>query len=213
MMKYVSSLFINLIFLSVYAQQVRQYDLVRQFQEHKLQNFSKQVKRVLKEPGKKAISASGITWLEGADFKEGIIEVDLRGRNISQQSFLGIAFNGIDTSHYEAVYFRPFNFGSPDTLRQKHTVQYISMPDNPWYKLRKEHPLLYENKADPMPGPENWFHATIIVRADTVDVDINYSNKPSLKVRRLGIQPGYKIALWSDGLPGYFSNLVIKPLN
>jgi len=43
-------------------------------------------------------------------FKEGIIDIDLRGKDVFLQSFLGIAFDVTDNNHYEAVYFRPFNF-------------------------------------------------------------------------------------------------------
>src|ERR1017187_621430 len=51
-------------------------------------------------------------------------------------SGLGIAFHGEDTSTYDAVYFRPFNFNTTDPVRKIHAVQYVSMPDNPWFRLR-----------------------------------------------------------------------------
>ena len=48
--------------------------------------------------------------IEGSDFDQGTIEIDVRGRDVLQQSFLGIAFHGKDDKTYEAVYLRPFNF-------------------------------------------------------------------------------------------------------
>ncbi len=52
----------------------------------------------------------GVAWIEGSDFAEGTIEVDVRGRDVLQQSFLGVAFHRKDDNTYEAVYLRPFNF-------------------------------------------------------------------------------------------------------
>lgn len=36
----------------------------------------------------------GLALLEGIEFREGTIEVELKGRNVRQQSFLGVTFNG-----------------------------------------------------------------------------------------------------------------------
>lgn len=189
----------------------QQYDLVQLLKSGRLAPFSKQAPEITPGSDRKAISAAGITWLEGISFDEGTIEVDLRGKDVFQQSFLGIAFGGRDTAHYEVIYFRPFNFGSSDTLRQKHTVQYMSMPDYPWYKLRKEQPLQYENAVVPVPGPTAWFHATICVEKDTVRVFVNHAVRPSLTIKRLGNPQGKRIGLWDDGLPGDFADLVIGP--
>jgi hypothetical protein len=57
-----------------------------------------------------------------------------------QQSFVGVAFHGVDGTTYDAIYFRPFNFKTDDPVRRIHAVQYISHPDNPWQKLRDGQP-------------------------------------------------------------------------
>jgi hypothetical protein len=136
--------------------------------------------------------------------------VDLRGKAIFQKSFLGIAFHGIDTVTYDAIYFRPFNFTSDDKLRKKHTVQYVSEPKNGWEKLRTEHPLVYENAVNPFPGSEDWFHATIVIARDSVTVYVNHSDTPSLKVEKLNSRNEGLLGLWNYGVNGDFANLVIK---
>src|SRR5215472_17016179 len=44
----------------------------------------------------------GVVWIDGVDFAEGTIEVDVRGRNMPQRSFVGIAFHGKDDNTYES---------------------------------------------------------------------------------------------------------------
>ena len=83
---------------------------------------------------------NGVLWVEGSDFAEGTIEVDVRGRDVLQRSFLGVAFHRKDDSTYEAVYLRPFNFRAEDPARHQHAVQYIAVPDYDWPRLRKEFP-------------------------------------------------------------------------
>jgi len=120
-----------------YAQKI---DLAKLYNSGQLITYPANHVAILKESDN-GLSQNRIVWLKGFSFSTGIVEVDLRGKNVFQQSFLGIAFHGVDTTAYDAIYFRPFNFQSPDTLRKKHTVQYISQPDYPWEKLRAEYPL------------------------------------------------------------------------
>src|SRR5215213_6385405 len=118
---------------------------------------------LINEGGKKAVQFNevpneGLMVLKGIDFSNGTIEFDVKGRNVLQQSFVGIAFHGQDLKTYDAVYFRPFNFKSDDSIRRAHSVQYISMPGYDWPKLRNEFPGKYENTVTPVPDPEEWFH-------------------------------------------------------
>src|SRR5262245_57200557 len=61
----------------------------------------------------------GMVWIEGSDFGEGTIEVDIRGKDVLQQSFAGVAFRGKDDKTYECVYLRPFNFRAEDPVRRQ----------------------------------------------------------------------------------------------
>jgi hypothetical protein len=161
----------------------------------------------------RAISCQGLFWLTGEEFSEGTIDVDLRGRDILLKSFLGIAFHGIDSSTYEVVYFRPFNFRNPDTGRHNWGVQYCSLPDFPYDKLRKEHPLEFEHAVKPVPFPDDWFHARVVITRDSVIVYINHSRDYCLKVPVLSPRNKGRIGLWSSELPGDFANLTFTKNN
>lgn len=152
------------------------------------------------------------TWLSNVHFREGTIEVDLRGKDRFLESFLGIAFHGTDTNHYEYVYFRPFNFRHPDTTRHHWMVQYAVSPEFPWDTLRKYHRNQYENAVNPVPDPNGWFHATLVLSHGYVTVFVNHSTTPSLQVQALKPRDGDMLGLWVDGLPGDFANLTLQPL-
>ena len=127
------------------AQEVEKYNLSKLFSGGNLVYAPFQHVNIIDDSKGPGVTATGIVLLKNITFSTGSIDVDIRGRDVFQQSFLGMAFHAIDTVTYDAIYFRPFNFQSTDTLRGKHMVEYISEPDYPWYRLRKEHPLEYEN--------------------------------------------------------------------
>src|SRR5690606_19989277 len=74
-----------------------------------------------------ANNEDGILWLNDTNFKNGTIELDIKGKDVRGQSFVGVAFHGRDNKNYDAIYFRPFNFESPE--RKFHSVQYVNMPE------------------------------------------------------------------------------------
>jgi hypothetical protein len=191
------------------AQKVTKYNLSELY---KNKNFliENPTYTVTDTAGKQSVTVAGIVFLKNVDFATGSIDVDIRGKNVFQQSFVGIAFHATDTVTYDCIYFRPFNFQSADSLRRKHTVQYISEPKFPWDKLRAEHPLVYESGVNPVPLSTDWFHAHIVVTNDYITVYVSHSTIPSLKVKKLGSLNNGKIGLWSSGLPGDFANLQIK---
>ena len=83
----------------------------------------------------------GILWINNLDFKNGTIELDIKGKNAQGQSFVGMAFHGIDNQMYDVVYFRPFNFKNPE--RKMHAIQYVSLPKHDWSTLRQAFPGKY----------------------------------------------------------------------
>ncbi len=193
-----------------YAQKAVKYDLQTLLKNGQLATYRNQNVTPLTDDALQGISLQGIVWLKGVNFSTGSIDLDIRGKDIFQQSFVGIAFHGVDTITYESIYFRPFNFQSPDSLRRKHTVQYICQPDYPWDRLRKEHPLVYESMVTPMPTPTSWFHAHIVVTSNEVTVYVNHSPTPSLKIKRLTNRGNGLMGLWSSALSGDFADLVIS---
>ncbi len=150
----------------------------------------------------------GLLWLKEPVFTNGKIELDIKGKDERGRSFVGLAFHGLNDSTYDAVYFRPFNFKNPE--RKGHSVQYISHPEYPWYRLREEHPEKYENPVTPVPDPTGWFHATIVVEYPDVKVFVDNSEEPSLTVQQLSSRKeGWIGFLVGNGSEGWFRNLKI----
>lgn len=160
-------------------------------------------------------SANGLVGLAlppGVSFSTGRIALDLKGRNIRQRSFLGVAFNVVDARTFEAIYFRPFNFKADEPMRRR-AVQYVSWPGNTWEHLRTNTPGQFENAVQPVPDPDGWFHAEIEVTDAQVRVFVNHAKEPSLVVRRLskgGVQR--PAGLFVDSADGHYSNLTFLPL-
>jgi hypothetical protein len=210
----VTSIFIFFSFciFSVYGQHVMSYNLVKLLQENKLEpTLDHQQILALDSSQKEAISTNGILWLKDVSFNEGAIDVDLRGKNVFLQSFMGIAFHAKDTTAYDVVYFCPFRFHDSDIITRKYSVKYMSLPDYNYLKLRKEYPGVYENSVTPAPQANEWFHATIVIKDDWVTVYVNHSATASLKVKKPDTLTFQKVGLWSwsQGLSSDFANLTI----
>lgn len=150
----------------------------------------------------------GILWLNNFTFRNGTIELDIKGKNTPGQSFVGIAFHGKDDQTHDGVYFRPFNFRNPE--RKAHAVQYISMPEYDWSTLRNTFPGKYENEMKPVPDPDDWFSARIVVNYPHVKVYVEGSRQPALEVEQLSDAKQGKVGLWvGNGSEGWFRNLKI----
>ena len=159
-----------------------------------------------------ARAGDGGVLLEGVQLGEGVVEVDLRGKDVSQQSFLGIAFHVVDWTVLDAVYFRPFNFRAADPERRAHSVQYVSHPANTWQRLRAERPGQFEQVIEPAPDPNGWFHARIVLAGGRVEVYVDGAVKASLAVEDLGAAKSGGVALWvGNGSDGSFANVKITP--
>jgi hypothetical protein len=145
----------------------------------------------------------GVVWIEGSDLGDGTIEADVRGKDVMQQSFVGIAFHRKDDKTYEAVYLRPFNFRAKEPDRHQHAVQYVSVPDYDWPRLRKEFPEEFENPVDASLVPTDWVHLRIVVKGAAVQVYAGKVQSPTLEVRKLGSTDRGAVGLWvgnnSDG--------------
>jgi hypothetical protein len=175
-------------------------------------------RQVLPVPGRPeavrldARARDGVLWLVGSSFGEGAIEVDVRGADQPGQSFVGVAFHGVNDTTYEAVYFRPFNFRNPDVPRRSRAVQYISHPAHPWQKLREQHPGKYEAAISPVPDPDGWFHARVEIKGREVRVFVNGAAEPCLTVTSLSDRPRGMIGLWvGHESAGEFANLKLMP--
>ncbi len=170
---------------------------------------------ITKNDGKAAIHLNtgendGVAWINNINFTAGVLEFDVKGRNMMQQSFVGIAFHGTNDSTFDIVYFRPFNFTSDDSTRRNHSVQYVSLPKYDWSYLRETFPGKYENKLTKTIEPEQWFHVKIIVSRKQIEVFVNNDDKPSLIVKPLNNNATGKIGFWvGNNSEGDFANLSI----
>jgi glyoxylase-like metal-dependent hydrolase (beta-lactamase superfamily II) len=152
----------------------------------------------------------GGAMLDGIQLGDGVIEVDLKGKDVAQQSFLGIAFHWVDWTTFDAVYFRPFNFRAADADSRSHSVQYVSHPANTWQRLRAERPGQFEKAVDPPPDPNGWFHARIVLAGSKAEVFVNGATTPSLSVEDLSPHKSGGVALYvGNRSDGAFANLSI----
>lgn len=155
--------------------------------------------------------------IEGTDFENGTIEADVAGDALpgmpeTIRGFTGIAFRmSPDGGRYEAFYLRPKNGRAEDQLQRNHSAQYISFPEFPWFRLRKETPGQYESYVDLVPGA--WTPIKIVVEGDKARLYVHGASQPTLIVN--GLKHGRTrgaIALWiSIGVVGHFANLRVTP--
>jgi hypothetical protein len=174
---------------------------------------NRQVTRIQDRNGVRlsASSGNGVAWVEGTDFRSGTIEVDIRGREDLQQTYLGIAFHRKNDTTYEAVYLRPFNFRIQDPLRRQHAVQYISMPKFDFQDLRDEFPEEFENPVDGSIVPTDWVRLRVVVEGSKVQVYVGPVSQVTLEVRKLGQLEGGQVGLWVGNVSGGdFANLVVN---
>jgi hypothetical protein len=156
---------------------------------------------------------NGVAWIEGTDFAQGTIEVDVRGRDVQQRSFVGVAFHRQDDSAYEAVYLRPFNFRNADVARRQNAVQYISLPEYDWPRLRMEFPSEFENPVDASVAPTEWVPLRVVVTSSMVQIYVGKVTSPSLEVRKLGSYERGAVGLWvGNNSDGDFANLRLTPM-
>jgi len=143
-----------------------------------------------------------LALLDGPDFTDGTIEVDLAGAPRpdappDSRGFIGISFRtGEHGAWTEVFYLRPTNGRSDDQLRRNHAAQYAADPEYPWYRLRKESPGQYESYVDLEPG--FWTRLRIEVTGTTARLYVHGASQPTLVVNDLkhGVRPG-RIALWA----------------
>src|ERR1044072_6117928 len=108
-----------------------------------------------------------LAMIANVDFKDGTIEVEIAGAPSASappdaRGFIGIAFRvQPQASRYECLYLRPPNGHADDQLRRNHSTQYVSEPEFPWERLRKENPGVYESYVDLESGA--WTRIKIVV--------------------------------------------------
>jgi len=195
---------------------VQRIDLAAQLAAGKLKAVNRDVTKADGRPGAVHVSEKanpGLVWIDGSDFGEGTIEVDVRGRDVMGQSFVGVAFHGTDDKTYESVYLRPFNFRAADAARRHHAVQYMMLPDYDWPRLRQEFPEEFEGQVDAALAPTDWMTLRVVVQGGKIQAFAGGAASPVLTVRKLGQLQRGLVGLWvGNNSDGDFANLRITPL-
>jgi hypothetical protein len=178
----------------------------------------KSLRVTLKEGVAVSDNLETLVKIPGVEFKNGTIEVELAGEpaagaNEQARGFVGIAFRvrKTDPLSYESFYLRPANGRADDQLRRNHSTQYISHPEFPWFRLRKENPGVYESYADLAAG--EWTKVKIVVSGQEAKLYVHGAEQPCLIVKdmKLGETAG-SVALWlHSSTVAHFRNLVITP--
>jgi hypothetical protein len=154
----------------------------------------------------------GVAYWPDVQFGDGTIDLDIQGKDLQGQSFVGVAFHGADDQTFDVVYFRPFNFKAPAQLNRSHAVQYVSHPTYTWDKLRSEHPDVYEHEIAPVPDPNGWFRARVVVAHPSVKVYVNNSTTPTMEVKQLSTRKTGWVGVWvGNASGGSFANVRITP--
>lgn len=161
-------------------------------------------------------NASGLAIIEGIEFKNGTIEIELAGKPKAgapdfARGFIGVAFHVSveNPSEFELFYLRPVNSVADNEEQRNHTVQYSSDPDYPWNRLREENPGKYEAYAKMEPG--KWTKMKIVVNGTTAQLFIGDADEPCLTVNdlKLGGRGGAVALQLHTTTDAYFRNLII----
>jgi hypothetical protein len=155
--------------------------------------------------------------LDGAEFRNGTIELSVVGMPrptapSDSRGFVGVSFRtGPNAEWAEVLYLRPTNARADDPVRRSRSVQYVSEPEYPWHRLRREHPGAYEAHADMAVGA--WTTMKIVVSGTTARLFVNGAAEPALVVNDLkrGDVAG-RIALWAHAeTEAYFGAVRVTP--
>jgi len=166
----------------------------------------------------KNIQVETIAIINGIEFGDGTIEVELAGEpapdaDPQMRGFIGIAFRLQETEpfHYDCFYLRPKNGRANNQIQRNHSTQYVSHPDFPWHRLRKESPGVYESYVDLQPGV--WTKMKIEVTGKQAKLYVHDAEQPCLIVNDLKSENSKgKIALWlHSSTVAHFRNMIVTP--
>lgn len=200
--------------ISVFSQKTEVIDIQKLVKNKGIEVYNREL-CLVNEPAYMGIRLSkddgeGVAWLKGIEFSNGILEFDVRGENVEQGSFVGIAFHAKDNETFDAIYMRPFRFQETDEVLRKRSIQYISLPNFTWKDLREKFPQKYENSIDPSPNPDGWVRVRVVIQGNTISTYINGNSKPSLVVEKLtSLNIGAVGFYVADTSGGDFANLSI----
>lgn len=172
--------------------------------------------RVVKDTAVIDVDEPTYAKINGIEFKNGVIEVKVLSRLLSNapdfaRGFIGVAFRIDDKNdQFEGIYIRPTNGRSKEQSRRNSSTQYFSYPHYKFDRFREESPKKYESYADM--GLDEWIDMKIEVLEEHAKLYLNNTTHPVLVVNDLKHGPDTKgaIGLWVDiGTEGFFKDLKI----
>ena len=199
----------------IFAQKQKEIDLLKLYQTGKLIPINRELK-LFSNDSVTYLRVSenkkeGIVWLPSKQFKNGKIEIEMRGKDVFQRSFIGIAFHGLNDSVYDAVYCRPFNFFARDSVRRVHAIQYVSHPGFTWEKLRNERNAVFEKQIIHPPDPNGWFTLKLEITDSIVKAFIDDNEIASLVVKKLNNRQSGKTGFFTgDSSDGDFKKVKLS---
>ena len=156
--------------------------------------------------------------VEGSDFHNGTIEVDVCGSLLPDapdyaRGFIGIAFRAAeDGREFECFYIRPTNGRDcPDPVRRAHGCQYFSYPGYTFAWFREFNVAGYEAPVDTI-ALDRWSHIKAVIEDDRGAFYVD--GTLVLEVNGFKHGPGARgnVGLYVDiGTDGRFRNLEIRP--
>jgi hypothetical protein len=173
----------------------------------------KKALQLVREAGDEGQDAMAI--VKGAQLGDGELEIELsgepgKGAAAAARGFVGIAFRVIDDGKkFECIYLRPTNGRADDQIRRNHSVQYESIPEFPWFRMRKEFPEKYETYVDLEPGV--WTKYKLVIAGKSAKLYVHGGVQPTLIVNDLRLDAATGgIGLWAGpGTLAHFANLRI----
>lgn len=173
-----------------------------------------QALRVTKDPVILGEDEATYAKLVDSEFQDGIIEVKVLSRLLSDapdhaRGFIGVAFR-IDENDdtFESIYIRPTNGSCEIQLRRNRAVQYFSYPEFKYDRSRETNPGEYETYADI--DLNQWIDMKIEVESDKAKLYLNGQENPTLIVNDMkhGADKKGALGLWVDiGTEGFFRDL------
>lgn len=155
--------------------------------------------------------------LDGVDFHNGIIEVDVCGKLLPDapahaRGFIGIVFraNPMD-SEFESFYIRPTNGRDcTDPVRKNHACQYFSFPGYTFGYFREFGIGGYEAAVEDIALGE-WSHIKAEIVDDTGVFSVNGREVLRINDLKHGAAARGTVGLYVDiGTDGFFKNLAIN---
>lgn len=155
--------------------------------------------------------------LDGVDFHNGVVEVDVCGKLLPDapphaRGFIGIVFRVNDTnSEFESFYIRPTNGRAcTDPIRRQHACQYFSFPGYTFSYFREFGMDGYEAPVDTI-ALGQWSHIRAEVYGNSAVFYVNEQEVLRVNNLKHGAEARGAMGLYVDiGTDGFFRNLRVR---